>query len=125
MNNRRTPERADAFAPLYRDALTVVSNVVGDADLISLGGGTMAIEAVLEGGWLWVTDEDDALFGDRSAETGWSVAVYPGTPLTNESRDLLAFVSAHGTSLDILHRILLDALRQFAHARATYRTEAQ
>jgi hypothetical protein len=119
----RTRNRAvQALAPTYRDAITVVAQVVGevgDAWLTSLSGGNLAIEALIEGGWLWVTDEDDAFFGEREHESGWSVAVYPGTPDTNETHHQRVFLSAHGTDLSILRQLLVQALHTFATTRTS------
>jgi hypothetical protein len=112
------PTRASGRDASYSDVVGLVASVVGAAYLTWLGGGNMAVEAIIEGGWLWVTDEDDAFFGDRGEETGWSVGVYPGSPLADEVRYPRTFVSAHGTGLNTLRAILLDALRRFADTRA-------
>jgi len=117
MRERPSASRADVFTAMYRDAIALVADLVGHAHLTSLAGGNLAIEAVIEGGWLWVTDEDDALFGDRDSETGWSVGVYPGTRDSNLEHRHRVFLSAHGTDLSVLRRLLSTALREFAGQR--------
>jgi hypothetical protein len=106
-------DMADA-AITYADAITVAATITGAASMTQLGGMCLAIECHLEGGWLWITDEDDNLPWNRPEHhTGWSVGIHAGDHLTQDHEEPVVFLTTTDTTLAGLRSVLTGALAQF------------
>lgn len=67
-----------AASQTYEDAIGAVDQVLPGAYMTQLGGMCLAIEAPIDGGWVWITDEKDNLPWDRAHHQGWNVGLYLG-----------------------------------------------
>ena len=96
-----------AFASdLYGDVIGAVNEVLPGAFMTQLGGMCLAIEAPVEGGWVWVGDATDNLPWDRAHHQGWQVHLYRGNPASDEAVDPLRYGSTDDSSLGGLMRLL-------------------
>jgi hypothetical protein len=62
----------------YRDVIEAVRTVLPGAFMTQTGGMNAAIEAPIEGGWVWITDAYESLSWDRETREGWGVNLYIG-----------------------------------------------
>jgi hypothetical protein len=98
----------------YDDALANLRRVLGEAEFVSLGGGAMVIQCPLEGGWVWVTDEDDNLSPVRADNSGWWVGIFTGRyeDQIGEANPVV-YASRYGTDVLSLMAALMQALAEF------------
>ena len=90
----------------YEDVIGTVDHVLPGAFITQLGGMCLAIEARVEGGWVWVTDRDDNLPWDRRHHAGWAVGLYLGNPAENDGTDTHRFGTTDDSSLGGLLSLL-------------------
>lgn len=101
----------------YEDVIGAVDHVLKGAFMTQLGGMCLAIEAPVEGGWVWVTDRDDNLPWDRAHHSGWTVGLYLGDP--NEQFDATSYTSTDDSSLGGLLEILASVLSLHSACKTT------
>lgn len=98
----------------YDDALAGLRQALGEAEFVSLGGGAMVIQCPVEGGWVWVTDEDDNLSSDLEDNSGWWVGIYAGRYEDQVGEaDPVVYASRFGTDVLLLMAALMEALAAF------------
>lgn len=97
-------------ADQYEDAIGALNSVLSGAFMTQLGGMCLAIQVPIEGGWIWVSDEEDNLPWDRGHHRGWHIGLYLGDPMTDEgsqpARDLSTSDSSLGGLLTTLQVVL-------------------
>lgn len=99
-----------SVSDVYEDVINTVDQVLPGAFMTQLGGMCLAIEAPIDGGWVWITDQEDNLPWDRNEHRGWRVGVYLGNPNTDEGsqpvRDAETADSSLGGLLHTLETVL-------------------
>jgi hypothetical protein len=106
-----------AAAVMYADAVSLAATITGGAFITQLGGMCLAIECQLEGGWLWITDENDNLPWNREEHhTGWAVGIYAGDQATQDQDEPVVFLTTADATLAGLSAVLTRALGQFTRS---------
>lgn len=92
------------ISEVYEDVINTVDQVLPGTFMTQLGGMCLAIEAPIDGGWVWITDEEDNLPWDRAEHRGWNVGLYLGRD--DEQRDPIRNASTSDSSLGgLLHAL--------------------
>jgi hypothetical protein len=99
---------------VYRDAISTLAAITGTAQITQLGGMDLALESILEGGWMWITDLHDSLPWDRADHQGWWAGIYEGhMNQTEPGRKPIVWAEIDDTSMTALGQIVRSALAQF------------
>ena len=108
--NRRYEQAMARAAAMYQDAVDAVDEALGSSSafITQLGGMCLAIEAPIEGGWLWVTDLQDNLSWAPDDRNGWTVGLYLGDP--DDSPDPTVTVHRSDAILSALREAITDGL---------------
>jgi hypothetical protein len=81
----------------YEDIIGAVDQVLPGAYMTQLGGMCLAIEAPIDGGWVWITDEEDNLPWNRARHQGWNIGLYLGHD--DEQRDPIRSLQTSDSTL--------------------------
>ncbi len=101
----------------YEDVIGAVDHVLKGAFMTQLGGMCLAIEAPVEGGWVWITDRDDNLPWDRAHHSGWNVGLYLGNP--EDEVEASCYQTTDDSSVGGLLEILASVLSLHSSCKTT------
>ncbi len=103
-------------AERYWDVLALLAKAGPGATFTQTGGMNAALEVLLDGHTLLITDAQDSLSWDRKEHQGWGVGLYPPDQ-ANTDGECLAFDSTDDGSPEALVPLARSVLSEFARSR--------